>query len=341
MPLGDRKLRILKVIIDDYISTAQPVGSRSISKKPAIKVSSATIRNEMADLEELGYLLQPHTSAGRIPSDLGYRMYVDLLDGKRTLNKSEKKLIQSLLVSNVIEVEDLIVHALSILTQLTDLTAVISLPLFKKSKLKNMKLIRVNDSKVLMLMVSDTGVIKNIHLGIKDLSQAVLDDIASCLLTRFKGTEIERMSVKEISALRGELKQYDSLIDYLIPILRNSLKEIDDFEVYVDGVNNVFQFPEFNDVKRAKAFLDLMRNKALLFEAISQADDELIVNIGSENKVDELKSLSLIAAPYRFNGKNDGRIGLIGPTRMNYDYVIPTVQYIADVLSNIFSGINL
>jgi heat-inducible transcriptional repressor len=341
MKLGDRKLRILKVIIDDYINTAQPVGSRTISKKPTITVSSATIRNEMADLEELGYLMQPHTSAGRIPSDMGYRLYVDLMEGNFELGREQKGLIQSMLASNIIEIEDVILHALSLLSKMTGLTTVISLPLFKKSKLKNMKLIKVNESKVLLIMVSDTGVVKSISLGIKDIEQEVLDVIADCLLIRFADTAIESINVKQIYAIKPELGSYSGVIDYLMPILRDSLREIEDFEVYVDGVNNVFILPEFNDMSRAKGFLELMNDKHLIYRALEGASEKMIVSIGHENEIKELQQLTVIAAPYKFNGKNDGRIGIIGPTRMNYDYVMSTIQYIADTLSNIFSGINL
>jgi heat-inducible transcriptional repressor len=341
MQLGDRKLKILKVIIDDYINSAQPVGSRTISKKPSIGVSSATIRNEMADLEELGYLMQPHTSAGRVPSDTGYRLYVDLIKGSYHLDDDEKGKIQALLASNVIESEDVIIHALELLAKMTGLTTVISLPLFKKSKLANMKLIKVNDSKVLMIMVSDTGVVKSISLGIQEMDQGVLDVIAECILARFINTAIESINVKDIYALKPELGNYSGVIDYLIPILRNSLREIEDFEVYVDGVNSIFRLPEFNNLERAKGFLDMMTDKDLIYRALADAQDEMTVKIGHENDIDELRNLSVIAAPYKFNGKNDGRIGVIGPTRLNYDYVMSTVKYIADTLTTIFSGINL
>lgn len=341
MELGDRKLRILKVIIDDYIHTAQPVGSRTISKKPSVAVSSATIRNEMADLEELGLLMQPHTSAGRVPSDLGYRLYVNLVKDQYELKSEQKAMVQSLLVSNAIEVEDIIKHAVSLLHQLTGLTTVISLPLFKKSKLVNMKIVKINEKKALLILVSDTGVVKNISLGIDDLGQEVLDLIANCLLSRFKNTAIEAINVREIFTIKQNLGAYGDVIDYLIPILRDSLKEIKDFEVYVDGVNSVFQLPEFSDIQIAKRFLDMMSDKDLIFRVLEDASEGLIVRIGSENALEELNNLTVIAAPYKFNGQNDGRIGVIGPTRMNYDHVMVTVQYLADTLTNIFSGIHL
>jgi heat-inducible transcriptional repressor len=341
MQLGDRKMRILKVIIDDYINTAQPVGSRTISKKPSIAVSSATIRNEMADLEELGLLVQPHTSAGRIPSDMGYRLYVDFMKDHYDLRSDQKALVQSLLVSNLIEIEDIILHAVSLLSELTGLTTVISLPLFKKSKLVNMKIVKINEKKALLIMVSDSGVVKNISLGIDNLNQEVLDLIATCLLKRFYNTTIETINVREIFAIKQTLGEYGHVIDYLIPILRDSLKDIKEFEVYVDGVNSIFQLPEFGDLTVAKRFLDMMSDKDLIYKILEEAKDDMIVKIGKENIRDELHNLTVIAAPYKFNGENDGRIGIIGPTRMNYDHVMTTVRYMADTLTNIFSGIYL
>ncbi len=336
-----RKLNILKIIIDDYIHTGQPVGSRTVSKKPSIAVSSATVRNEMADLEELGYLLQPHTSAGRIPSDVGYRLYVDLIRDRIQIEENEKSLIKSILFVKTCELEDIIKEALKIITDMTSLPTIISLPLFKKSSLQNMKLIKVNDNRVLLILVSDTGVVKNISLPIMDASQIALDVIASSLLEKFKNTTIEAISVKELNKLRNELRDYSQIIDYLIPILRNSLREIRDVELYVDGINKIFEIDEFSELSRARQFLGLISDENLLYESLNEAKDGVIVRIGRENKFPELHNFSLIASPYKFNGLNDGRIGVIGPTRMRYDKVISTVKFASDTLSNLFSGIDL
>ncbi|PID82750.1 MAG: heat-inducible transcription repressor HrcA [Clostridiales bacterium] len=341
--LGNRKLSILKVIIDDYINTGMPVGSRTISKRPDIAVSSATIRNEMADLEELGYLLQPHTSSGRIPSDFGYRLYVNLLSNQNVLSDEERNLLRSLLISNTIELEDVIKHTLGKLTKLTKLTTVISLPLFKKSRLENMKLVKVNSRRVILILVSDTGVVKDISLPISECSQEMLDILSNSLLNKFKNSTIDKINVKDIYAIKNDLNfdKSSELIEYLLPLLRDSLKEIKDFELYVSGTHNIFDIKEFSDVKKAKQFFDLISNKDLLFDALKDAEDNMIIKIGSENKYEELKELTLIAAPYKFNGVNDGRIGIIGPTRMDYDRAISAVNYTADILTNIFSGINL
>lgn len=342
MDFRDRKFRILKFIIDDYISTGVPVGSSKISKKPSVSVSSATIRNEMANLEDLGFLMQPHTSAGRVPSDLGYRMYVDFLkSSESTQLRVMNDRTRTLLCASQTQIEDIIKSALSMLSELTGLCSIISLPLFKKSKLKNMKLVKVNESKVMMIMVSDTGVVKNITLPISYIPQDVLDRIAQSMLEIFYNTEIELMNIKSIYSIRDTLNEYSSVIDYLIPILRDSLKEIDDFEIYVDGVDRIFELNEFSDMVRAKKFLDLIKNKDMLYNVLKDAKDDMIVKIGKENKFNDMHNLSLVASPYKFNGLNEGRIGVIGPTRMSYEDVMRDVDSVSDTLSYVFSGIKL
>lgn len=342
MSLGDRKLKILKVIIDDYISTAQPIGSRTISKKPSMKISSATIRNEMADLEELGYLVQPHTSAGRIPSDLGYRIYVDSLMQHNILDSEQRHLIRSLLVNNIINAEDVVVHATQLLSKITGLTAVTSLPLFKKSQLKNMKLIKVSENKAMLILVSDSGVVKNLNLPITDVHQKVLDAIADCMLKRFEDVPIEEINVKSINSIRDQLGEHEALLDYLVPILKSSLREIEEFEIYTAGVNNIFKLPEFDHVQKAKDFLDLMEDKHLLYASIKNVEgDSIRIWIGNENNHQSLQELTVIAAPYSFSNKNDGRLCIIGPTRMDYERIISVVEYIRNTLSDVFSGIYL
>lgn len=342
MNMGDRKLKILKLIIDDFISTAQPVGSRTIAKKYTLGVSSATIRNEMADLEELGYLEQPHTSAGRIPSDQGYRFYVDSLMKQGSLGIDQTEIIRNLLVNRIIEVEDVIHRATELLSDMTHMTSFISLPLFKKSKLSNMKLVKINDSKVLLILVSDSGVVKNIHLGLRDVEQAILDNISDGLLKRLEGATIEEINVKKISSLKQEYPQFSTVIDYLIPILKDTLRDIDDVELSLEGAKTIFDLPEFHDVEKAKAFLMAIENKELLYSVIRDVDEEGIsVKIGSEIGIEEFKDCSIVAATYRFNEDNIGRIGVLGPTRMDYGKIVSVVDYIRKTLTDLFSGIYL
>lgn len=196
---NDRKLKILKVIIDDFIDTAQPVGSRTIAKKYSLGISSATIRNEMADLEELGYLIQPHTSAGRVPSDEGYRLYVDELMNQKKMGKSERQLIRGLLLNRVIEMEDVIHKSAKLLAQTTDLIAFVTLPQFNKSKLTNMKMVKINDSKVMLILVADSGVVKSLQLAFKNVTQEALDAITDVMMQKLNNSTIEDITVKKLA----------------------------------------------------------------------------------------------------------------------------------------------
>lgn len=339
--LGGRKLSILKVIIDDYIMTGQPVGSRTVSKKPNIMVSSATVRNEMADLEELGYLLQPHTSAGRIPSDIGYRLYVDMIPREGSLDDEDQKAITSLLFAKKCEIEDLVRESMKIISEMTGLVAIISLPLFKKSRLQNMKLIKVTDSKILMILVSDTGVVKSISLPIAGPSQKELDIVSDAMLAKLKNIQIETMGIKQIYQLRESVPGYGEFIDYLIPQLKALLKDIGEYEIYVEGKDKVLDMPDFTDINKARAFVELLSDRALLFELLKHTGQDIEVRIGDENELEAFKNLSVVSAPYKFAGGDAGRIAVIGPTRMNYDRVLHTVSLATATLNHLFSGIVL
>lgn len=342
MVIGDRKLQILKLIIDDFISTAQPVGSRTIAKKYTLGVSSATIRNEMADLEELGYLLQPHTSAGRVPSDLGYRLYVDSLMKQGILGGEQKETIRNLLVNKIIEVEDVIAEATKLLSDMTQMTSFISLPLFKKSKFANMKLIKINESKVLLIIVSDSGVVKSIQLGLRDVDQLMLDNLSDGLLNLLKGATIEDFNVKKISGLKMEYPECSLVIEYLIPILKDTLRDLDDVELCLEGAKTIFDLPEFHNVLKAKEFLMAIENKDLLYSVIRDLESNgITVKIGTEIGVEQFRECSIVSATYKFNEDNIGRIGVLGPTRMEYGTIISVVDYIRKTLSDIFSGIYL
>ncbi|MEA1975506.1 MAG: heat-inducible transcriptional repressor HrcA [Bacillota bacterium] len=342
MNINERKLKILQLVINDFIINAEPVGSKTIKEKNLLNVSSATIRNEMAGLEALGYLIQPYTSAGRIPSELGYRIYVDNLMKMDVLDYEEREVIKNLLLNNVIEVEDVIRQALGILTGITDMTTIVSLPQFNKSKLTNLKLINVNNSKVLMVFISDSGIVKNIQLPIEGVNQEVLDLIGNVILKKLKGSNISEITVKKISKIKSELPYFREVIDYIIPVLRDTLKNMDDIDVKLDGINKIFDLPEFQDVKKVKDFLTTLEDKEVLRNLLScEHDQKISVKIGEEVGLEEINGCSVISAGYKISGVQVGRIGIIGPIRMNYPGMISTINYVADTLTEIFSGIHL
>jgi heat-inducible transcriptional repressor len=341
--VDDRKLRILQVIIDDFIRTAQPVGSRTLAKKYGLGISSATIRNEMADLEDLGLLMQPHTSAGRVPSEEGYRLYVDSLMQNRKLDIDQKDLIRKLLLHKVIEIDDVIDQASQIMASMTGLVSLVSLPQFKKSKLENMKLIKVTDSKVLLILVSNSGIVKNLTLAMSDINQRVLDMISDTLLQKLHGTPIEEITPKAIHNIKRELIEYSDLIEYLVPLLRDTLKEIDDVDVKVEGINHIFNYAEYQNVDKVRVLYEKITDKQFQSRIVNTRPitDDVSIGIGHNNQMNDLEECSIVSTNYRFNGKQAGTICFIGPTRMDYSLAVSVMGYIKETLEGIFSGIYL
>ena len=343
MDNNERKLRILKVIIDDFINTAQPIGSRTIAKKYGLGISSATIRNEMADLEDLGYLIQPHTSAGRIPSDEGYRVYVDSLMNQKRIARNDREIIRTLLLTKVIEIDDVIKQSVKLLSDMTKLISFASLPQFNKSKLTNMKLVKINNSKIMLILVADSGIVKTLNLQLNIENQQILDDISEVFMSLLNNSTIEDISVKKISMIKNLLPQYEGIINYLVPILRDTLNELDGIDTYVEGINNVFDFPEFSDVNSLKEFVEIIQDKDVLFSTIigREYKEGITIRIGKEIENDNLENCSVINVCYKVNGKYVGKIGVIGPTRMDYGKVISVLDYVRETLSDIFTGIFL
>lgn len=340
--ISDRQLKILEAIISDFIESAQPVGSRTISKKYPLGISSATIRNEMADLEELGYLFQPHTSAGRIPSDLGYRLYVDSLVQEYTISPRDKEIIQSLLLNKIIEAGDLAKQAVKILSEFTKLVAIVSIPKFNKCRLANLKLVKVSDSKVLLILVTDTGIVKNIQLALSNTEQYVLDRISDTMVDHLMGETIENIDVRAISRIKEKLKSLGDVVDYLIPILRDALKGLNGTEMHVDGISHLLSTYEFSDTEKARHIFEFLKDQQALEQLIEIVPtNQLSIKIGAEIGIEALDDCSIVASSYKVDGNNAGRILILGPKRMDYGAVVSTINYISNTLSDVFSGIYL
>ncbi|QIB26332.1 heat-inducible transcriptional repressor HrcA [Caloranaerobacter azorensis] len=339
MMLNDRKLKILQAVIHSYITSAEPVGSRTIAKKYNLGVSSATIRNEMSDLEELGYLLQPHTSAGRVPSDKAYRLYVDNLMQIRKITEEERRKIKLSLLKEIREIEQVIQNAAKILSELTNYTSLAIAPQIKRSKLKRIQLIPIDEHKVLVVMVTDTGIVKNTVFRIENgVREEQLEKITNYLNGRLKGCSIEDISknidtefVKDMYDLRDTIKD-------ILPLINQSIDGMYEVDLFADGVTNIFNFPEYNDIARAKSFISFIENKESVVDMLLKSgfhDIEII--IGRENCYEEVSNCSLITATYSLNGKTIGKIGVIGPTRMDYSKVVSVVKSIAFDLNEILN----
>ncbi|MCX7903774.1 MAG: heat-inducible transcriptional repressor HrcA [Caloramator sp.] len=336
MDLGERKRYILKAIVDDYIETAEPVGSRTIAKKYEMGISSATIRNEMADLEELGYLEQPHTSAGRVPSDKGYRYYVDKLINIKDPTPEEASEIKSILqFATICEIDNIIKRTTKLLSEVTRYTAAVLSPSVKKSALKSIQLVQVNDYDVLAIVVTDTAVIKHVLIKLpRRIDYDTLLKINNMLNEKLRNLTVEQIDLSVINQILMELRGYYEILNAIIPVLYDSLKSVD-CDIYLEGTTNIFKYPEYNDINKAKNFLSLLERKETLIDIFSDDGENLKVSIGRENNNDEVRDCSIVRASYMVGNKVVGTIGVIGPTRMDYSKVIGILKFIADNLNDI------
>lgn len=338
MELTERKLRILQAIISDYVKTAEPVGSRTISKKYDLGISPATIRNEMADLEEMGYLTHPHTSAGRVPSDMAYRLYVNALMEKKELSKEEKNVIAERLRSNVYEFEKTIEHAATVLSEITNLTSFALTPSKNEDALKFINLLPVDENTVVLMIVSESGKISNTALNISvPYTEENLQLLAKTMTYNYKGKSIsEVLKNNIIESFESDITAMSGLAANVMPDFMRTLEDMLNVNLYMEGLTNIFDIPEYNDLQKAKNFISMLSQKEDFTRKLIERDDGVIVTIGTENADDVMNDCALITASYHVDGKLVGKIGVIGPTRMKYGEVTSIIEYLTDNLSDTF-----
>lgn len=331
----DRKLQILQAIIQDYISTGEPVGSRTIAKKYNLGVSSATIRNEMADLEDMGFLEQPHTSAGRIPSSRGYRLYVDRMVEFERLSSEEELLIRNSIINGTLyEVDRIIKHTSALLSELTQMTCIVKAPSLHKGFVKSIQLLKVEEEGILCVLVTDNGVIKNTVIKVKQvpLSEELIK-IGKIITERLKNLTIEQINLEVISNLNKALGGYEEIITAVLSTLYENLKDDVSSEVFLEGAVNIFNYPEYNDIHKAKEILELLHDKKCISELIEDSEDDMTIKIGDEIFMPEAKECSIISASYHVGDKSLGTIALIGPRRINYSKVLPIMTEVMKELN--------
>ncbi|MCR2044964.1 heat-inducible transcriptional repressor HrcA [Anaerosalibacter massiliensis] len=342
--LDERKLKVLNAIINSYIISAEPIGSRTISKKYDLGVSSATIRNEMSDLEDLGYLNKPYTSSGRVPSDKAYRLYVDTLinqiKSKNSLNNNIRIKVKKHLLKEVREIDQLIQNAAKILSGITSYTALALAPQFKQSTLRHIQLISIDNNKVLVVIISDSGMVKNTIFRVENkVSEEQLSIISNFLNDKLKGLTLEEMSNEIDTVVFKEIYEFKNIIKNIIPIINQSMEEMESVELYADGITNIFNFPEYSDLAKAKTFLSFIEDKdSVANMMLNNTFKDFEISIGNENICEEIKDCSLITATYKLNGKTIGKIGVIGPTRMDYITVISAVKLLSINLNEIIDS---
>lgn len=339
MAIDKRKIMILKAIINDYINTGEPVGSRTIAKKYDLGVGSATIRNEMSDLEDMGYLEQPHTSAGRVPSNKAYRLYVDNLMQESHLSKEEELQIKEHIIDcAMLEVDKIVKEASSLLSELTNLTCVVQTPSVRKSSIRSIQLLKVDDNNLVSVVVTDTGVIKNHLIRVNDMpTEEDLKKINNVINSRLLNLTIEEINLEVINHLKADLKGHDDLFNSIVPVLYETLKEENSSEIFMQGTTNILNYPEYNDINKAKEILNLLYNKDYVVKLIAPKGD-ISIKIGDENYIPEAQNCTVISAEYSLGDKALGTIGLIGPKRMNYSKVIAIMAQVMKELNKILNS---
>jgi len=331
MELNERKMKILQAIITSYLETAEPVGSRTISKSYDLGLSPATIRNEMSDLEELGLIMQPHTSSGRIPSDKGYRLYVDILLETQKAQVKKIALLENL-VEKADRIENLLQDIAKMLAKETHYATMISTPQYKKSKIKNIQLIALEPNKLLAVVVTDGNSVRNYMIDIKDdVEQNVLNRLTFILNEHLYGLSLEQINLPLIQSIQKYADIHFEIISKVLDVVCQTIQSIDDTDIYTSGTTNILKLPEFSDVQKAMELIDTFEEKAalknLLNSVIASTEDGSIkIKIGEEIEVEEMKDCSIITTSYCIGGELVGAIGIIGPKRMDYLNTISSLK---------------
>ncbi|MBR6391038.1 MAG: heat-inducible transcription repressor HrcA [Lachnospiraceae bacterium] len=337
--LSERKYKILEAIIRNYLETGEPVGSRTISKYTDLNLSSATIRNEMADLEELGYILQPHTSAGRIPSDKGYRLYVDQMLADK---EKEVEELKEMLLEKSDQMDRLLEQTAKALATTTEYTAMVSAPK-GGNRIKFVQLSRVDAGHMLVVVVSEGNMIKNTIIDLdSDLSDENLLKLNILLNTHLNGLAMEEINLAMITAMKQQAGVHSDIISEVIDAVAAAIKNDEELKIYTSGTHNIFKYPELSDNSKASEIITSLEEKTVLREIVTETlsgdkpESGIQVYIGEETPVAGMEDCSVVAATYELEEGMKGTIGIIGPKRMDYDKVIGTVKSMLHQLDDVY-----
>ncbi|MGL6173604.1 MAG: heat-inducible transcriptional repressor HrcA [Cellulosilyticaceae bacterium] len=339
MDMNERKIRILEAIIQDYIQTGDPVGSRTISKKYDLGISSATIRNEMSDLEELGLIVQPHTSAGRIPSDRGYRLYVDQLMTRPDIAPEIEAVISTMINDKIDRIDTLLDETAKLISMMTNYATVASTPTSKQTKIKHLQLVPVDERSVACVVVTDTNMVRHhVIRTYQELDYNLCMLLTNILNESLKGTSLSEISLDKTQDLEIKMKEYREIAEDVMAAVIQTLKEEDIPSVFTRGAMNILNFQEFNDIEKAKQVLELLEQKPYLLKLLGQPEGQLVsIRIGEENALEPMKNCSIITSTYTIGGYSLGTIGIIGPTRMNYGQVVSILENVSYQISKLLT----
>ncbi len=337
--LSERKLKILHAIIKNYLETGEPVGSRTISKYSDLRLSSATIRNEMADLEELGYIIQPHTSAGRIPSDKGYRLYVDMLMSEKEQEINE---MQEQMLEKADKMEQLLKQAAKVLANNTNYATLVSGPMSNVNKIKFIQLSIVDEDQILAVIVLSGNVIKNCIINMEEpINNENLLKLNMLLNTTLNGMAIEEINLGLIARMKEQAGSHGDVVGHVLDAVADAIQISDDMQIYTSGATNIFKYPELSDKQSAQEIISAFEEKQQLTELVTQTlsrEDStgIQVYIGEETPVETMKDCSIVTATYELGEGVKGTIGIVGPKRMDYEHVLSSMKRLQTELDEMF-----
>lgn len=338
--LDERKVKILDAIIRNYLATGEPVGSRTISKYTDLNLSSATIRNEMADLEEMGYIVQPHTSAGRIPSDKGYRLYVDHLMEEKDREISEMK---DFVIEKTEKMEKVLKQAAKLLASNTNYATLVSAPAYSKNKIKFIQLSVVSDTQLLAVIVMNSNVVKNQMIDISEpLDNETVLKLNILLNTSLNGLSLDEINLGTIALLKEQAGIHSEIVSHVLDTLVQTISETEDLQIYTSGATNILKYPELSDSDSVSSLLSTFEEKeelqSLVTESLSDNENEtgIQVYIGNETPVQTMKDCSVVTAVYDLGEGVKGTIGIIGPKRMDYEKVMDNLKTLKSQLDGIY-----
>ena len=334
--LTERHRDVLRVIIQDYIASAEPVGSRSVARKYGFRLSPATIRNVMADLAECGYLAQPHTSAGRIPTDRGYRIYVDSLMDRCPLTRAQEGMIEKRFCHVQGEVGDLMREATKLLSGLSRSVGVVLAPRVDQLAVRRIEFVQQSAERILVILVTTSGQVHHKMVALDEvIPQEALNKMARLLNAMVEGMSLSRVRQLLVKKMAEEKAMYDELLRQALKLGQKSFAGEMEGEVYIDGTTNIMHEPEFADVEKMRAIFVAFEETSKLVRILDQClgQQGLTIIIGSENVLREWQRLSLVMAPYYSGEQLLGTLGVIGPTRLDYDKIVPLVDFTARLVS--------
>ncbi|UFJ43175.1 heat-inducible transcriptional repressor HrcA [Brevibacillus humidisoli] len=336
--LSDRQRFILNAIVDNYIRSAEPVGSRTISKREGLGISSATIRNEMADLEELGYLEQPHTSAGRVPSTKGYRFYVDNLVKPQHLSEEELVNLKQLFADRITHVEQVIEHTASILSQVTNYTSIVLGPEIFEHRLKHIQIVPLNDQQAVAIIVTHTGRVENTLLDLPaGIPAAEIEKLVNILNSKLQDVPLWQLRQRLYREVASEMRRHVEPYEEMLVTIENAFKSESADRIFLHGRAKIINQPEFRDVEKVRDLFELLEQNDQLMQLFNTQETGLMIRIGQENSMDVMKNCSIVTTSYYLDGKPVGTVGILGPTRLEYAKVIAVLDYLAIGLSRILT----